>query len=240
MPTDCSADRLEFARIESCAVVASLDGGTITSDAGALLLGATDRAIGLVRRFVACFTDHRAPDRIEHGVATLVGQRVFAQLVRWQQRDLVAVDDEITLLERVSARDPQLEQHIVANPDEHESRLIYGDWLQAQGRSPLYVGVWSENLGAQRFYAPDDSNAADNLFVFAFANFGVASIAYLALIVWVSATARVRQRSSLLVLKRTCAVEPVGLYGSSSASIGRWPRKRCCDLLAPESTTPAT
>lgn len=62
-----------------------------------------------------------------------VGQRVFAQLVRWQQRDLVAVDDEITLLERVSARDPQLEQHIVANPDEHESRLIYGDWLQAQG-----------------------------------------------------------------------------------------------------------
>lgn len=27
------------------------------------------------------------------------------------------------------------------------------DWLDAQGRSPLYVGVWSENFGAQRFYA---------------------------------------------------------------------------------------
>lgn len=27
------------------------------------------------------------------------------------------------------------------------------DWLHEQGRSPLYVGVWSENLGAQRFYA---------------------------------------------------------------------------------------
>jgi len=26
-------------------------------------------------------------------------------------------------------------------------------WLEAQGRSPLYIGVWSENLGAQRFYA---------------------------------------------------------------------------------------
>ena len=25
-------------------------------------------------------------------------------------------------------------------------------WLQAQARSPLYVGVWSENFGAQRFY----------------------------------------------------------------------------------------
>jgi diamine N-acetyltransferase len=26
------------------------------------------------------------------------------------------------------------------------------DWLVAQGRSPLYVGVWSQNRGAQRFY----------------------------------------------------------------------------------------
>ena len=27
------------------------------------------------------------------------------------------------------------------------------EWLEAQGRNPLYVGVWSENYGAQRFYA---------------------------------------------------------------------------------------
>jgi ribosomal protein S18 acetylase RimI-like enzyme len=27
------------------------------------------------------------------------------------------------------------------------------DWLAAQGRSPLYVGVWSKNPGAQRLYA---------------------------------------------------------------------------------------
>ena len=26
------------------------------------------------------------------------------------------------------------------------------EWLASQGRSPLYVGVWSENYGAQRFY----------------------------------------------------------------------------------------
>ena len=25
-------------------------------------------------------------------------------------------------------------------------------WLAAQGRAPLYIGVWSENLGAHRFY----------------------------------------------------------------------------------------
>lgn len=26
------------------------------------------------------------------------------------------------------------------------------EWLEAHGRTPLYIGVWSENLGAQRFY----------------------------------------------------------------------------------------
>jgi ribosomal protein S18 acetylase RimI-like enzyme len=26
------------------------------------------------------------------------------------------------------------------------------EWLEAQGRTPVYIGVWSENFGAQRFY----------------------------------------------------------------------------------------
>jgi hypothetical protein len=78
MPTRCSPSRMECARVDGRAVVASFDGGIITSDAGAPLLGATDRAIGLVRRFAACFEDHRAAEQVEHGVATLVGQRVFA------------------------------------------------------------------------------------------------------------------------------------------------------------------
>jgi Transposase DDE domain group 1 len=77
MPTECSPALFAFAPVEGRAVVAGFDGGAITSNAGALLLGATDRAIGLVRRFAACFRDARAPERIEHAVATLVGQRVF-------------------------------------------------------------------------------------------------------------------------------------------------------------------
>jgi hypothetical protein len=58
-------------------VVASFDGGAVTSDAGSLLLGATDRAIGLVDRFASCFCDYRRADLIEHDVSTLVGQRIF-------------------------------------------------------------------------------------------------------------------------------------------------------------------
>lgn len=77
MPTECSAELFGFARVEGRTVVAGFDGGKITSDAGALLLGATDRAVGLIDRFAHCFTDGRSPELVEHTVATLVGQRVF-------------------------------------------------------------------------------------------------------------------------------------------------------------------
>ena len=77
MPTQCSAGQFDFAPVAGRAVVAGFDGGTITSDAGALLLGAADRALGLVGRLAKCFTDARRPELVEHEVATLVGQRVF-------------------------------------------------------------------------------------------------------------------------------------------------------------------
>ena len=57
-------------------MVADFDGGVITSDAGALLLGATDRAIGLIGRLAGCFEDRRRPELVEHSVPTLVMQRV--------------------------------------------------------------------------------------------------------------------------------------------------------------------
>src|ERR1700730_136298 len=77
MQTQCSSDLFGFAPVEGRAVVAGFGGGRMTSDAGALLLGATDRAIGLVERFAECFTDSRTVELIEHEVRTLVGQRVF-------------------------------------------------------------------------------------------------------------------------------------------------------------------
>jgi len=90
MQTECSADLFGFARVESRAVVAGFDGGRMTSDAGGLLLGATDRAIGLVERFAGCFTDGRAPDLIEHEVGTMVGQRILGIALGYE--DLVDHD----------------------------------------------------------------------------------------------------------------------------------------------------
>ena len=50
MPTECNPAVFAFPRLEGRAVVASFNGGRITSDAGALLLGATDQVLGLTRR----------------------------------------------------------------------------------------------------------------------------------------------------------------------------------------------
>jgi hypothetical protein len=74
----------EFARVEGRAVVASFDGGRITSDAGAVLLGAADRVIGLTRRLAGCFTDARTPAFIEHArrrnCAPLAGKSTLNRL----------------------------------------------------------------------------------------------------------------------------------------------------------------
>jgi hypothetical protein len=77
MQTECSADLFGFAPVEGRRVVAGFDGGSMTSEAGAMLLGATERQIRLIERFAGCFTDYRYADLIEHSVRGLVGQRVF-------------------------------------------------------------------------------------------------------------------------------------------------------------------
>ena len=77
MPTECSAESFDFGTVEGRCVEAAFDAGLVTSDAGVLLLGATDRAIRMMDRFASCFHDERRPEYIEHEVATLVGQRVF-------------------------------------------------------------------------------------------------------------------------------------------------------------------
>ena len=56
--------------------MAAFDGGSITSNAGTLLLRGIDRSIGLFDRVAACFTDRRDPRLTEHSVHTLVAQRI--------------------------------------------------------------------------------------------------------------------------------------------------------------------
>lgn len=76
--TDCTARRFEFQGVGRRKLVASFDGGRISSDGGAVLLREVDRQLALMARFAACFDDFRAPDSTEHSVEDLLRQRVFA------------------------------------------------------------------------------------------------------------------------------------------------------------------
>src|SRR6202521_2443337 len=77
MPTECNPALFDFPSVACRRVVAAFDGGAISSDAGALLLGQTDRAIRLTERFAACFADTRTAELVEHPVETMVMQRVI-------------------------------------------------------------------------------------------------------------------------------------------------------------------
>lgn len=76
--TECNQERFEFASTSGRRqIVAEFSGGTITSDAGSLLLNETDTKMNLLRRFSECFTDRRSPLLIEHTLEQMLRQRVY-------------------------------------------------------------------------------------------------------------------------------------------------------------------
>ena len=75
---DTRSTYLDFPLLGSRQVLASFDGGDISSDGGSLLLRKTEELTAIIRQFAACFVDHRNPELIEHSLEHLVAQRVYA------------------------------------------------------------------------------------------------------------------------------------------------------------------
>jgi hypothetical protein len=75
--TECTECRLAFTGEGKREVVAEFNGGTISSDGGALLLRETDQRINLLGRFSECFLDGRNPALVEHRVEQMLAQRVY-------------------------------------------------------------------------------------------------------------------------------------------------------------------
>ena len=76
--TECTQESFEFAAHFSRRVLAEFSADRLTTEGGSPLLRQADRRIGLLRRFAACFRDRRNPSRIEHSVAEMISQRVYA------------------------------------------------------------------------------------------------------------------------------------------------------------------
>src|ERR1051326_4433502 len=75
--TECSQSSFGFEALGSREIVARFDGGTISSDGGALLLRQTDQRLNLLPRLATCFLDGRNPEQIEHTILEMLSQRIY-------------------------------------------------------------------------------------------------------------------------------------------------------------------
>ena len=75
--TECNQSDFGFEPCGSRQIVGRFDGGTISSDGGALLLRQTDKRLNLLPRLAQCFLDSRDQDRVKHTILEMVSQRVY-------------------------------------------------------------------------------------------------------------------------------------------------------------------
>jgi hypothetical protein len=95
MQTHCSPDLFGFQDLGQRKVVASFDGGMISSDGGGLLLREAALSSGFLRAFSRCFLDFRDPRWVEHSVQELVTQKVMGLCLGYEDvndHDLLRYD----------------------------------------------------------------------------------------------------------------------------------------------------
>ncbi len=88
MQTQCIPQQIEFQGLGRRQVVGDFDAGRVSSDGGALLVREVDVLAGIVDRFSECFTDHRKPDLIEHGVLEMLRQRIYGLCLGYEDRQV--------------------------------------------------------------------------------------------------------------------------------------------------------
>jgi len=76
--TECNRNSILFSNLGRRTVEARFDGGSLTSDAGALLLREADRRLGLTEALDAVIPDPRNQSLIVHRQLTLLRQRIYA------------------------------------------------------------------------------------------------------------------------------------------------------------------
>ena len=76
--------KIEFGRLGRRVVEGQFDGGSMTSDAGVMLLAATDRKLGLIQSAAKCIADPCSALLVKHSVADLLRQRVYGLALGWE------------------------------------------------------------------------------------------------------------------------------------------------------------
>ena len=81
---EIGAQKIDFGRVGRRVVEGRFDGGSMTSDGGVMLLGQTDRKLGLLDAAARCIPDPRNPLLIKHAVRDMLRQRVYGLALGWE------------------------------------------------------------------------------------------------------------------------------------------------------------
>ena len=81
---EIGAEKIDFGRLGRRVVEGRFDGGSMTSDGGVMLLGQTDRKLGLLDAAARCIPDPRNPLLIKHAVRDMLRQRVYGLALGWE------------------------------------------------------------------------------------------------------------------------------------------------------------
>ncbi len=81
---ESQAKCIEFDRLGRRVVEGRFDGGSMSSDAGVMLLGATDRKLGLMDAAARCIADPRNPLQSKHTITSMLRQRVYGLALGWE------------------------------------------------------------------------------------------------------------------------------------------------------------
>ena len=75
--TNCTKEITTFLPLKKRKIEVDFSGGSITSDAGILLLRQIDKNLKLTKKIASCFTDRRDQSKIIHSVEKMLQQRVY-------------------------------------------------------------------------------------------------------------------------------------------------------------------
>jgi hypothetical protein len=75
---------IDFGRLGRRVIEGRFDGGSMTSDAGVMLLGEVDRKLRLLDAAAGCIADPRSPLLIKHSVRDMLRQRVYGLALGWE------------------------------------------------------------------------------------------------------------------------------------------------------------
>jgi len=114
--TECNSQPIAFSSFGRRAVLADFAGGSITSDAGALLLREADRRLDLVGLLDAAIPDPRNQALITHQQSTMLRQRIFAIAMGYEDgNDHQQLRDD-PLMQLVSERGIDPDQPLASPP----------------------------------------------------------------------------------------------------------------------------